>query len=93
MYNNFGIINILKFFAPGAALGAKNIFFHRMTPKKKFYYILVNGLMAKDELPLQYLTFELMRPQHWPNYKSYRLVILWVNSAHIDLQHISSRGC
>ena len=37
--------------------------------------------------------FELMRPQHWPNHNSYRLVILMVNSTHIDLQHILSRGC
>ena len=48
---------------------------------------------AKDELPLQYLTFERLRPQHWPKYKSYRLVILWVYSAHIDLQHMSSKNC
>ena len=40
-----------KFSAFGAkpAHGTKKCFFHLMTPKKKFAYILVNGLMANFE--------------------------------------------
>ena len=37
-----------KIFGPKPAPGAK-IFFGLMTPKKKFAYILVNGLMANFE--------------------------------------------
>ena len=46
-----------NFFAPKPALGAKT-FFRRMTPKKNFYYILVNGLMANFQ-------FRCCRAKFW----------------------------